>query len=345
MSAQALEYQTFSEFHDVLKALVSPERLAERLIPYFRDQVGNGLSDVQALVPALRLMNVTFIEKGDVTEFCGASIFQGPAEMVTQVFAYQPGSDCKKHYYKRVSTADMDCWQERQRCALCAVTDPPSTAIYDSPYCNYVVGGDAACTLPYLTPPEDTCRFRSLGDDDRIYAVGPDNKIFLAPRFPCGYVVCIQSQGIRRKWNNNDQVLIDQQMREAVYNYVEAKIAKKEKDHIAKAVYENDYITSIRMLRKRFFDEQDVTFKRDCSAAITQMMASSFPLYETAVWGPFGLPFPGGVTQGDDTVQVYTGTAPPAAPEDPTKGAFFYYFEGYGTGILTWSVTNQIWLY
>ena len=114
-----IEYQPFDTFRSTVQQLVAPEDLAEQLVPYFRDQVGNALSDIQTLIEGFRSFNLQFITKEDVNEFCAASIFPGPVGKVTQVFAYKPGKDCQKFYYQRVSTAALDCWLERQRCTLC----------------------------------------------------------------------------------------------------------------------------------------------------------------------------------------------------------------------------------
>lgn len=274
-----IEYQLFENFLAVVQPLVAPEDLGENLVPYFRDQVGNALADIQTIIPWFRDFNLDTVTKTDVHEFCAASIFQGPVGKISQVFAYKPGLDCRKYYYKRVSTAEMDCWVERQRCVQCTFTPPPVN-IYDNPYCNYVVCGETACDVPYLTATEDDCKFKALDDDERIFSVGPDYKIYAAPRFPCDYRLLVQWQGIRRKWDDSNMVPVDQQLREAVINYVEAKMAKKERDFAAKAQYETDYSVGLRMLKYRYHDEQDTGPKRDCTAAIEQLLAEHSPLYD-----------------------------------------------------------------
>lgn len=275
----SIEYQTFTEFRSIVQRLVAPEDLGEELEPYFRDQVGNALADIQTVIPWFRDFNVDVKTKANVHEFCAASIFDGPVGKITQLFAYKSGLDCRKYYYKRVNTSEMDCWVERQRCVQCTF-EPPPTSIYDSPYCNYVICGETACDVPYLTATEDDCKFKALDDDERIFAVGPDYKVYAAPRFPCDYNLFIQWQGIRRKWNDSDLVPVDQQLREAVVNYVEAKIAKKERDYAAKETYEKDYALGLRTLKFRYHDEQDTGPKRDCTAAIEQLMSEHSPLYD-----------------------------------------------------------------
>ncbi len=281
----AIEYQTFAVFRSVIQDLVAPEGLAENLETYFRDKVAGALSDIQTFLPWLRSFNVDFYQKGDINEFCSASIFDGPVGKITQLFAYKPGVDCAKYHYQKVNTSELDCWMERQRC-LCPATDPPSPNIYDSPYCNYVIAGDAACAIPYLTSTEDDCRFKSLDDDDRIFAVGPDYRIYAAPRFPCGYILCVQWQGIRRKWSDTDLVPVDQQIRDAVEQFVEWRMAKKERMFDASIDSKNEYQSALRILKYRYQQEQEADLKRDCTTAINQIMPAFLAAYMTPLYGP-----------------------------------------------------------
>lgn len=281
----AIEYQTFAAFRSHLIDLIAPEDLAENIEEYFRDQIGNALSDIQTIIPWTRGFNVNVYTKPEVDEFCATSVFQGPQGKVTQLFAFKPGLDCRKYYYNRVTTAKIDCWVETQRCVQCTFTPPP-TSVYDSPYCNYVISGEAACAIPYLSGTEDDCRFKSLSDDQRIFAVGPDYKIYAAPRFPCEYYLLLQWQGIKRKWLDSDLVPVDQQIREAVTNRVEKKIAMKERDFVTAREYDHEYSVNLRTLKFRYNDEQDPQLNRDCSAGIEQLMAASTPLYPTSVYGP-----------------------------------------------------------
>lgn len=280
----SITYIPFSTFHDQVKDEYAPEGLAENLLTPFRSWVSYGLAQAQQYVHWYRSFNARFITKGDVNEFCGTSIFQGPAGKITQLFAYKPSIDCKRLHYKRVSTAEVDCWMGRQRC-LCPADDPPRTDIYLSPYCNYVIPGEDACAVPYMTATEDDCRFKSLDDDVRIFAVGPDYKVFAAPRFPCEYNLLLQWQGINRKWNNNDVVHEDDLLREVVVNYVEHKAYMKENQGKVSGYYEA-FVAALRDLKKRWSDEQDTPEERDCTAAVAQLMATFQPLYASPVYGP-----------------------------------------------------------
>jgi hypothetical protein len=284
MSATGIEYQTFTTFHNAVRDNVMPEGLAEGLIAPFRAWVTYALANIQQFVPWYRDFNVQFYNKSQVYEFCNTSVFQGPQGKISQLFAFKPYLDCKRFHYRMRTQAAMDCWMERQRC-MCPATVPPSDAIYDSPYCNYVIDGDVACTTPYLTEEEDDCRFKSLDDDDRMFAVNPDYKVHAAPRFPCGYILCLQWQGIKKAWANSDLVPVDLQLQEAVENYVEHRVFMKEQQGSVSS-YWDAYSASLRSLKHRYRDEQEPDLKRDCSAAIEQQVATFKVAYETPLYAP-----------------------------------------------------------
>lgn len=336
MSASGIEYVTFQAFHDSVKDNVAPEGLAEELIAPFRAWVTYALADIQQIVPWFRDFNVQFYDKGGVEEFCNTSIFQGPQGKIAQLFAFKPSLDCNRLYYGRRSQAALDCWMERQRC-LCPATVPPAEEIYLSPYCNYVVAGDSACGEPYITGEEDDCRFKSLDDDDRIFSVSPDYKVHAAPRFPCGYLLCLQWQGIKKKWVNTDLVPVDLQLQEAVENFVEHKVFKKEQQGQLSSWYE-DYTTNLRMLKRRYQDEQEDESKKDCSSAVERLMSTFRIAYETSIYGGNTQP---GISGGGDVVQVFIDRAP--LPPDSPQLAALSYTSGGGP-LLQWDIASQTWL-
>lgn len=278
----AIEYQAFSDLQETLKTLVAPEGVGEALQDVFRNELANAMADIQTLIPWTRGFNVNAYTKNDVEEFCAASVFEGPTGKITELFAYLPGRDCKKLHYKRVSSAKIDCWIEAQRCVQCTISPPPPN-IYDTPYCNYVIGGETACAPPYLSGTEDDCRFKNLADNDRIFAVGPDYKVYAAPRFPCNYYLLMQWQGIKRKWLDADPVPVDQQIQECIINRMEKKIAMKERAWDAVRAYDAEYTTCLRTLRYRYHDEQDEELQRDCSAAIERLLPAFSALYVAEV--------------------------------------------------------------
>lgn len=326
----AIEYQSFGDFYDTVEPLVAPEDLGAELTPFFRDQIGNALADIQTIVHGFRTFNVEMFDKGGADEFCNASILCGPPGKITQVFAFKPGLECRKFHYTRTSTAALDCWLERQRC-LCPAGDPPDEFIYTSPYCNYVVAGEAACALPYLSGEEDDCRFKNLSAADRIFAVGPDHKIYAAPRFPCGYLLVVQWQGIRRKWSDTNLVPVDQQLREAVVNYVEHKMAVKERNSTSASEYFDLYTMNLRMLKYRWSQDMDTSPSRDCESGIETLMGAFHPLYATSFFSS---------SSSSGAQEVFIDRSP-LPPDDPTKPALS--FPAGGGSLEQWSPSTQSW--
>lgn len=280
-----IQYTTFSEFLSQVTQEVQPEGIAENLESTLRSWVSYALGQVQTFIEGYRSFNVQFVTKAMVNEFCSTSIFQGPCGKVTQLFAYKPNVDCKRLHYRRVNQAQLDCWMERQRCLCPASATDPSTKIYDSPYCNYVITGEAACDQPYLTGDEDDARFKCLPDSERIFAVGPDYKVYAAPRWPCGYFAVIQWQGINRSWSNSDLVPDDDMLREAVANYVEYKVGLKERNGMD-VKFDDAFTLSLRSLRRRYIEEMKEITERDCSAAACMALSAVNPNYETPIYQP-----------------------------------------------------------
>lgn len=285
VSATGLTFQTFATLLTNVKRNVFPEGIAEKVqIPY-RSWVGVALSEIQTLVQWYQDFQVRFIQKGDVSEFCSTSVFQGPVGQIATLFAFKPGVDCKKFYYQRRAQTAVDCWMERQRC-LCPATVPPSPNIYDSPYCNYVVDGDVACGSPYVTAEEDDLRFKRLGDDQRIFSVDPRFQISCAPRFPCGYILAIQWSGVNRKWENGDLVQEDNLLQDAVEKFVQHRNFMLENQGIPNQAIADEYADSLRMIRMRWREEMEAGPKRDCTAGLEQLLAQFNPTYLTPVYGP-----------------------------------------------------------
>ena len=124
-------------------------------------------------------------------------------------------------------------------------------------------------------------------------------------------------------------------------NYVEAKVAKKQRDFTAKREYEDDYTVNLRTIKYRYGDEQNPEAKRDCSTAIEQLMSAVIPAYETPFYGPAS----GCIVTGDtevDLQQVYSSDTPPTQPDDPQQAALWYPLLG-GT-VLQWSISTQSWV-
>lgn len=253
----------FSSFYRDIKAIAVPEGLGTNVEPAFRNYVTNGLIRTQTFIPCLRSSNIDFQCQMDARDFCNAAILDGPDGMILQVYVFKPGKDCRKFYYDPVSTNFINCWVEEQKCTLCDATTPPTDYVYNDPYCNYVIPGDVVCDTPYLPAvPEDDRIFRLC--TNRYFAVGPDKKIYLAPRFPCGYVVAIHYEGIKRTYRNNDPVWEEDDIKHAVAKFAEAELALKDRDTQSWQALMITYNELMRDINHRCRRERRLPLRRDC---------------------------------------------------------------------------------
>jgi hypothetical protein len=220
---------TFSAFKRDIFNLVFPEGMAEQRVPLFRNLVVNSLIQLQTYVESYQLLNVNFYDKDQSADDCGLSVIQGCRGRIGAIYAFEPSCRCRRYFYESASLEKLSCLYEQCRCAQtgCVPSSVFSLSAYtrDPAYCGYNIGGNEGCAPPYLPAlPEDACEFIS---SEKYFAVGPANKIWLFPRFPCNWVVGVHSRGIRRSYLDNDYVLDDDDLKDAVACYVESEVARR----------------------------------------------------------------------------------------------------------------------
>lgn len=275
----------FSEFYSNVQGIAAPEGLGENLVPYFRNAVVNGLISVQTFIPCYRDLHVDFFTQEQTTDFCGCAVVNGPRGIINSVFAYEPGVDCRKLLYTRRTTEFIECWINETRCAQCPPSDPVRLNLYESPYCHVPTNAAYACDSVYVTTPEDDNCFRRR---DRWFAVGPDYRLYLAPRFLCQHRLCIVWEGIKRCWTDTDGVMEDEDLTAAVARYAEAELSKKDGEFArmheimgsATIAPLGSYRALLRDMRHRCQQERRTPEARDCSPMIDSLVAAtSTPLY------------------------------------------------------------------
>src|ERR1044072_3901910 len=173
----------FTTFYNNVLDEAVPEGLAENLQATFRTAIVNALIEVQTTVPCYRDFHIDFFTKRDCQEYCDLFIINGPRGTIKQIYAFKPGEDCKKYYYARKGSQFIQCWTAEQKCVRCNPTDPPSTFVYNAPYCNYVIPGQDACDPPYGTTTEDDTWFKcgcnvSDCDHEKYFCVGPEYQLW-----------------------------------------------------------------------------------------------------------------------------------------------------------------------
>jgi len=222
---------TFQQFKRDIFTLVFPDGMAEHRVPLFRNFVVNSLIQMQTFCESYQLTNVNFYDKDQCWEDCGLSIVQGCRGQQGAVYAFDPSCRCQRYFYEAVSLEKMACLYERCRCAQSTACCGQSTSLSVSPYtqnpvyCGDYVGGNDGCSPPRLeAQPEDPCSFKL---SERYFAVGPGNKIWLYPRWPCSWILGVHFKAIRRSYLDNDYVLDDDDLKDAVACYVESEVARR----------------------------------------------------------------------------------------------------------------------
>jgi hypothetical protein len=121
------------------------------------------------------------------------------------VYAFKPGFACKRYFYDFANPNDIACWMRGQ--GTC-------NRIEERGWQNNEESQTDACTTMEDNY-EDTWKCSK-----KIFSVNA-NKIHLAPAPPCGWVVAVHWQGIKRNWADADLVPDDQDLKNAVALWVE----------------------------------------------------------------------------------------------------------------------------
>lgn len=222
-------YILFSSFKRDIFTLVFPDGMAEHRVPLFRNFVVNGLIQMQTYCESYQDANVSFYDKDQSFDDCGLSVIQACRGQIGAVYAFKPSCRCTRYFYDSASLEKLSCFYEACRCAQsgCSPRSQFSLSDYtrDPAYCGYNVYGNDGCRPPYLAmEPEEDCAFKL---SEKNFAIGPQNKLWLWPRFPCGYLIGVHWRGIRRSYLDTDYVLDDEDLKDCVAAYVESENARR----------------------------------------------------------------------------------------------------------------------
>ncbi len=223
---------TFSAFRTAINTLVFPEGQAEVRVPLFRNFIVNALIQLQTFVESYQSVNVNFYDKDQSWDDCGLSIVQACRGRIGAVYAFKPSCRCTRYFYDSASLEKISCFYEHCRChqsgrCCCgqSMFSAPSLYTANPYYCGDYVDGNTGCRPPYLeAEPEDDCAFAL---SEKYFAIGPNQKLWLFPRFPCGYILAVHWRGIRRSYLDSDYVPDDDDLKDAVACYVESEIARR----------------------------------------------------------------------------------------------------------------------
>ena len=197
---------SFSQFLTDVKALAFPNREAARLQTLNRNYVENALIKLQTFIPCLKTNHVNSVLEADMRQSCRVATFTQEMGTIQAVYAFKPGSACKRFFYEMKSPNDIACWITKQ--AECCT-------IKDDAWPNQDLAQTDACTTL-----EDgyECKWKQ---SKKIFSILPGNRVSIAPAPPCDYVVVVHWAGIKRKWGNSDLLPDDQDLKNAVSLWVE----------------------------------------------------------------------------------------------------------------------------
>lgn len=316
---------TFQAFRTAINTLVFPDGQAETKVPLFRNFLVNGLIQLQTFVESYQLVNVNFYDKDQSWDDCGLSIIQGCRGQINAVYAFKPSCRCQKFFYEPASLEKLSCLYENCRCQAAASCCGQTTAIgavsaysQNPYYCGDYIDGNRGCLPPYLAAqPEDDCEFKI---SDRYFAIGPNQKIWVYPRFPCGYILAVHWRGIRRTYLDVDYVPDDEDLKDAIACYVESEVARR---------VDKDQATADKLFANYRLKAGDIIFReeQDLKPRATRVCVEGLDMSELVQIYPDN-PYP---TQVGETCA--TGGEAPAEPEPfSDTGDLFWWPFGEASG-------------
>lgn len=249
-------YILFSSFKRDIYTMVFPDGMAEQRVPFFRNCVVNGLIQLTTFCDSYQSFNVSFYDKDQSFDDCGTSMIQACRGRIGAVYAFKPACRCQRYFYDSASLEKLSCLYDNCKCATtgCSPNSLFSLSSYtpDPYYCGVYRDGNSGCMPPYLAAqPEDDCEFKAA---DRKFAIGPGNRLWLYPRFPCGYIVAIHWTGVPRSYLDTDYILDDDDLKDAVACYVESEVARR---------VDKDQATGDKLLLDYRLKAQDIIFREE----------------------------------------------------------------------------------
>jgi hypothetical protein len=207
---QAYSYTTYSQFCARVRRVAFPEGLGERSKSAFDNFLVAGLIKAQRFIDCLRKIQVSFYGKPEMSDHCAIATLLGPRGKVNLVYAFKPGEQCIKHAYRPATPHHIACWSNENSCRW---ADPPGVGTED-----YLSSFEACYAYEQLYGAIEDDRCWKV--EPKFFSRGQNSEIFLAPRPPCGYIVAVHWEGLRRKWSATDSIPDDQDLIDWVAEYV-----------------------------------------------------------------------------------------------------------------------------
>lgn len=212
----AFTYTTFSAFCSRVRQIALPSGVGETLKPRFDSLVINALIRAQKYIDCLRKIQVNLVEKDQMFENCGVANFVPPRGKINLIYAFKPDESCLKHIYHPATLAQIHCWSQQNSCGWATV--PPGVGTEE-----YASGSSICYAFGQLYPGQDETD-SCWKCDPKWMARGRNGEVYLAPRIPCGYMIAVHWEGIKRSWSALDPVPDDEDLIDWVAEYVQSQM-------------------------------------------------------------------------------------------------------------------------
>lgn len=212
----AFTYTTYSAFCAKVRRIAVPAGVGETQKPLFDTLVINALIRAQKYVDCLRKIQVSVFDKDQMFENCGVANFVPPRGKINLIYAFKPDEACLKHIYHPATLAQIHCWSQENNCGW--ETVPPGVGTEE-----YARASDICYDFSQLYPGQEEA------DDcwkcaPKWMARGRNGEVYLAPRLPCGYLIAVHWEGLKRTWAALDPVPDDEDLADWVAQYVQSEM-------------------------------------------------------------------------------------------------------------------------
>lgn len=263
-------YTTYRNFCGQVLRVAFPDRVGHTQKAAFDNFVAAALIKAQRYVQCLRANQGGFYYHEQMSVQCGLAQFQGPRGKINAVYAFRAGEDeCAKFFYTPSTPQKITCWSQESGCNWTT----PDTTQYQSA---------VDLCYPYTstdTEEEDEC----WKCEPKFFARGQAGELWLAPRPPCGYIVAVHWEGIRRRWSSSDLIPEDQDLIDWVAEYVKAEMTTRiDKDPGLGRILADGADKKFADLIWWCNEERMAQFSLDCASGIdtgnlTSMWPSLYP--------------------------------------------------------------------
>jgi hypothetical protein len=203
-----IQYTTYGSFSKRVRSVAFPEGMSVQLSGAVDNYICVALIKAQKFIDLFRSIQVSFYFSDQIDVHCGVGRLVAPRGKINAVYAFTCDAQCRKVFYDHATPHRIDCWRAANECKWTP---------------KELTSGEAFC-YPYGVGPteeEDMCFLRG----ERFFAMDRSYRMYLAPRFPCQYILAVHWEGLRRTWSPLDAIPDDDDLIDWAAAEVQAEVA------------------------------------------------------------------------------------------------------------------------